>query len=419
MRTQTPISVGMLPLLIGIVTLFAGIPSGSSKFTIEPCSNASPCSSLVGYTLYTDLKVSEVATLFSADPISILLANAIDISVADVESHVLSEGIFLKVPVKCSCVDGIFKSAFVKYTTRPNDTPTYVADVIYSGLVSADQIKDGNPGAVGSDPSTLSTGTVLWIPLPCTCFNGTDNNLPAIYMSYVVQQADSLQMIAGNYFTTVNDLMTVNSLASNDISPGDILAIPLSACASNFPSYASDFALSVPNGSYAITAGRCVLCSCGPDSHNLRCMPAPLEVSCSSMQCRSSNLMLGNVTVQQTSGGCNVTSCNYGGFVNNTIVTVLSSSLQPRCSGAQQFPPLFALPSEAPKTMYSPAPAPLVAGGPITTSSPVPSSNSVVSFPPANSPPGISSSPCSLQNPLSRFPIAVVLVLFVKFVTFL
>lgn len=31
--------------------------------------------------------------------------------------------------------------------------------------------------------------------------------------------------------------------------------------------------------------------------------------------------MLGNVTVQQTSGGCNVTSCNYDGFVSGTTIT--------------------------------------------------------------------------------------------------
>ena len=50
-------------------------------------------------------------------------------------------------------------------------------------------------------------------------------------------------------------------------------------------------------------------------------MPAPFAVSCSSMQCRNSNLMLGNYTAQQSSAGCNVTSCSYGGFVNGTILT--------------------------------------------------------------------------------------------------
>lgn len=50
-------------------------------------------------------------------------------------------------------------------------------------------------------------------------------------------------------------------------------------------------------------------------------MPASLAVSCSSMQCKNSNLMVGNYTAQQSSAGCNVTSCNYGGFVNGSIVT--------------------------------------------------------------------------------------------------
>ncbi|RRT80730.1 hypothetical protein B296_00023182 [Ensete ventricosum] len=31
--------------------------------------------------------------------------------------------------------------------------------------------------------------------------------------------------------------------------------------------------------------------------------------------------MLGNYTSQQTAAGCSVTSCNYGGFVNGSIVT--------------------------------------------------------------------------------------------------
>lgn len=57
------------------------------------------------------------------------------------------------------------------------------------------------------------------------------------------------------------------------------------------------------------------------------CMPAPFAVSCSSMQCKNSNLMLGNVTAQQSSAGCNVTSCSYSGFVNGTISTTYVSFL--------------------------------------------------------------------------------------------
>nr|GMC55441.1 lysM domain-containing GPI-anchored protein 1-like [Ipomoea batatas] len=416
MLTQTPIAAGKC--LLWVLLLLAVIPFGVPKSTIEPCSNSDTCSSLVGYTLYTDLKVSEVASLFQTDPIALLTANAVDISYPDVENHILPARLFLKVPLTCSCVDGIFKSAFVHYKTRPSDTLSFIADTVYSGLVSADQIKEGNPNAVGSDPSVLNVGTNLWIPLPCTCFNGTDNNLPAIYMSYVVSPVDTLAGIAATYSTTLTDLMTVNDLGSPAIKEGDILAIPLSACASSFPKYASDFALSVPNGSYAITASHCVQCSCGPGSRNLYCMPASLAVSCSSMQCKNSNLMLGNVTVQQTSGGCNVTSCDYGGFVNNTIVTVLSSSLQPRCPGPQQFPPLTAPSSVGRDVLFSPAPAPFEAGGAPTSRGSIiafPPSNGGpggIALPPKNAPAGGSSSACTLLSPLSRF---LMLGLFLKY----
>ncbi|KAK4352723.1 hypothetical protein RND71_028241 [Anisodus tanguticus] len=390
----------------------------TSKSTIEPCSNSDTCSSLLGYSLYTDLKVSEVASLFQTDPISLLTTNAIDISYPDVENHILPAKLFLKVPVTCSCVDGIFKSAFVHYKTRPSDTLSLIADTIYGGLVSADQIKEGNSNAVGPDPSVLNVGTNLWIPLPCTCFNGTDNNLPAIYMSYVVRPVDTLAGIAARYSTTLTDLMNVNALGGPSIKEGDILSIPLSACASSFPRAASDYALSVANGSYAITADHCVQCSCGPGNRNLYCTPASLAVSCSSMQCKNSNLMLGNVTVQQTGGGCNVTSCNYDGLVNGTIISTLSTSLQPRCPGPQQFPPLVAPPtSVGSDSMFAPVPSPFESGGaPMDGphSSVVPASGSVIAFPPSGGPSGSTSSACSL-NPFVSFPIAVFLYLSMKY----
>lgn len=56
-------------------------------------------------------------------------------------------------------------------------------------------------------------------------------------------------------------------------------------------------------------------------------MPASLAVSCSSMQCKNSNLMLGNVTWKQSSAGCNVTSCSYGGYVNGSIMTTYATFL--------------------------------------------------------------------------------------------
>ncbi|KAH7679398.1 LysM domain-containing protein [Dioscorea alata] len=321
----------MARLGFALLLLFSSLPLlAVSKSTIEPCSGSDTCNALLGYTLYTDLKVSEVAALFQADPIAILTANSIDISIPDVENHILPSGLFLKIPTLCSCSDGIRKSISTRYKTRPADTLASIANSIYGGLVSADQIKDANSI---SDPVVIDVGQNLVIPLPCTCFNSTDNFLPAVYLSYVVQADDTVPAIAARYFTTVTDIMNVNAMGSPSVRAGDILAIPLPACASSFPRYASDNGLIVANGSYAISASHCVQCSCGPGNLNLYCTPASLAVSCSSMQCRNSNLMLGNVTSQQTSAGCNVTSCTYGGFVNGTILTVLSTALQPRCPG--------------------------------------------------------------------------------------
>ncbi|KAL3641761.1 LysM domain-containing GPI-anchored protein 1 [Castilleja foliolosa] len=347
-------------LLLVLLAVGACIPRAVTKSTIEPCSASDACSALIGYTLYTDLQVSEVASLFGVDPIALLLANAVDVSYPDVENHILPSQLFVRVPVRCTCTDGIRKYAAVTYTTRPADTLASISAVVYGGLVSEQQIQVANPDSGISDPSVIPVRTQLSIPLPCTCFNNSDNNLPAVYMSYVVRESvDTLSGIASRYFTTLTDLMSVNALATPEIKDGDILAIPLSgfgsnllndaiikrnelkvvqACASSFPSYAKDYGLVVPNGSYALTAGDCVQCSCGPGSRTLYCTPATLPVSCSSMQCKNSNLMVGNITAQQSAGGCSVTSCGYSGFVNGSISTTLLTSLQPRCPETTAIP---------------------------------------------------------------------------------
>lgn len=395
----------MINPIFSLFLILSILPSAAPKSTIEPCSNSDTCSAALGYTLYTDLKVSEVASLFQIDPISLLSFNSISLASPDSLSHILPSQLFLSIPIACSCVDGIRKSVSTRYKTRPADTLTHIAQSVYGGLVSSDQLKEANNVP---DPDVLDVGQTLTVPLPCTCFNGTDSGLPAVYLSYVVRAVDTLAGIARRYGATVANLMDVNALGGNDVSEGDILAVPLSACASSFPTYATDYGLSVPNGSYAITASHCVQCSCGPTSRNLYCMPASISVSCSSMQCKNSNLMLGNVTWQQSAAGCSVTSCTYGGYVNGSIVTTLATSLQPRCPGPQQFPVLVDPPTTLPhETFFSPAPAPAVPGGiPLTTPT-VPSSSFGIS--PTTAPGGSLSSSAPSLSHMPFFVIVLVL----------
>uniref|UniRef100_A0A0E0L964 LysM domain-containing protein n=1 Tax=Oryza punctata TaxID=4537 RepID=A0A0E0L964_ORYPU len=385
---------GAAALVVAI--LAAAARGGAGKTTIEPCAGADTCAALLGYTLYADMKVSEVAALFGADPRALLAANALDFASPGAANRILPAGLPLRVPTRCACSDGVRKSVAVRYSARPADTLASVADVVFAGLASADQIRTAN-GLSAEDPDApLDAGATLVIPLPCVCFNSTDNNLPAVYLSYVVRVGDTVQSVAASHATTVTDISNVNAMGSPIVAPGDILAIPLPACASTFPNSASDYGLLVANGTYALTAGNCVQCSCGPGDLKLYCTPASLTASCSSMQCPNSNLMLGNVTAQSTSGGCNVSSCSYAGLVNGTIATSLSSGLQPTCPGPHQFPPLTATPIAVNQGSYlapSPAPGAGEAGGDIPG---LPGSSNVS---PANGPSGSVSQAASVNRP--------------------
>ncbi|KAJ1701537.1 hypothetical protein LUZ63_001316 [Rhynchospora breviuscula] len=353
-----------LHLLLHLLLFSLFIPSSLSKSTIEPCgaspsSPTDPCPSLLSYTLYADLKVAELAALFQTDPFALLAANSFDPSLPNAPNRILPAGLPVRIPTTCSCSDGIRKSVSTRYVTRPSDTLSSIAETVYGGLTSADQIKDAN-----AISGALDVGQTLVIPLHCTCFNSTDNSLPAIYLSYVVKDGETLQSITAQYATTLTDIMNVNSMGSPLVSPGDIISVPLPACSSMFPRFASDYGLVVANGTYAITAGRCVQCSCGPGNLNLFCTPASFGASCSNMQCTGGTLMLGNYTAQATSAGCSVTSCNYGGFVNGTIITALSTSIQPQCPGQHLFPPLLSIPTSAMHQSYlPPSPAPLPQAG--------------------------------------------------------
>jgi LysM repeat protein len=115
----------------------------------------------------------------------------------------------------------------VRYAARPADTLATLADVVFAGLASADQIRGAN-GLADADPDApLDAGQRLVVPLPCVCFNSSDSNLPAVYLSYVVQVGDTVPAIAAGYATTVTDVMNVNAMGSPVAAPGDILAIPL------------------------------------------------------------------------------------------------------------------------------------------------------------------------------------------------
>lgn len=379
-------------LLLLLALLLAAVPSGLSKSTLESCASSTACPSLLSYTLYADLKLAELAALFAADPVAILAANAIDFAAPDPADRILPAGLPLRVPVPCACSDGIRKVTSARYVARPGDTLASVAATVYGGLTTPDWIRDSN--ALPGDAAALDAGTTLFVPLHCACFGGVDSGVPAVYLTYVVAKGDTVPDIARRFRTTGNDLMSVNDMATADVAAGDIIVVPLPACASSFPAFASDTGLAVANGTYAITANRCVQCSCGPGNLDLFCVPAPLaDSACSSMQCSNSSMMLGNFTLQMTSAGCSVTSCGYGGYVNGTILTMLTTSLKPQCPGPHQFPPLVPPPTSSFfETYLGPSPMPMPSEGGIGPQ--------VAGMAPTSSPPVSSCPPSPLGHRL-------------------
>ncbi|KAG5139938.1 hypothetical protein JHK84_033706 [Glycine max] len=157
-------------------------------------------------------------SLFQIDPITLLTANANNISYPDVEHHILPRSSSSKSPSPALASTTFANSSLL--TTRPAPpTPSFIADVAYAGLVSSNQLREANSIF---DPSVLDVGQNLVIPLPCTCFNSSDNSLPAIYLSYVVRLVDTLVAIAARYFT-----MNVNAMGSTAINDDDILTVPI------------------------------------------------------------------------------------------------------------------------------------------------------------------------------------------------
>lgn len=314
-------------LLIIITSIFTS--KTHAKSTIEPCNASDSCTSLLSYLLPYASKLSEIAYRFQVNISEILATNYISPISPSLGNQILGAKSLVKVPIPCPCVDGIRRSTSTTYTVRPADTVDSISDG-FGGLVSAEQIKSTN-GITAETP--LTSGQSLVIPLPCTCFNNSNNGVTSVYMSYVVQSGESLSSVGSEFGVTMAELVAVNGLSQPVVDAGDILAVPIPACSSANLNWYNE-SLIVPNGSYALTASNCIKCSCGPSDLNLQCAISGnigVSVSCSHLQCKGSKLFIGDVCVKQSATGCNITTCVYRGHNGGKIFSSLSNSSLVSC----------------------------------------------------------------------------------------
>lgn len=204
---------------------FIFTPLTQAKSVIEPCNTSDSCLSLLSYLLPFDSKLSEIAYRFQLNVSDLLAANSIDpANTPSLGNQILRANSLVKVPVLCPCVDGIRRSVSTAYTVRAADTVDSILEE-FGGLVSSEQVRSFN-GINATNP--LTSGESLVIPLPCTCFNNSNNGVAAVYLSYVVQKGESLGRISQVFGTTVADLGAVNGLLGQPgVEPGDILAVPI------------------------------------------------------------------------------------------------------------------------------------------------------------------------------------------------
>lgn len=105
------------------------------------------------------------------------------------------------------------------YTVVSGDSLSHIAEVVFSGLVTYQQIQVFNNV---KDASIIVPGQELKIPLPCSCDEVGGERV--VHYGYAVESGNTVQGIAQEFNTTEATLLSLNGLNS----PKDLLAdVPL------------------------------------------------------------------------------------------------------------------------------------------------------------------------------------------------
>ncbi|XP_024540884.1 lysM domain-containing GPI-anchored protein 2 [Selaginella moellendorffii] len=312
-----------------------------SKFYIESCSGEDKCKSLLGYRIVADTRISNVVAMFGVTTDEILGSNNYEVAIPEPDDVIIQAQELLRIPVSCACSNGIRRTDSIVYSVRQEgETLFSISNEVFGGMVTPLQIFQANSNDPGGDLSErglnssteVAIGKRLLIPFPCACNAGNFKGIPAMFVSYMVQRGESTFEIASLFDSSVSSVVELNGMQKgSSLAAGDVLEVPIPACESSFDSRAVDYGLMVPNGTYTITADRCVQCSC--NYPRLDCTPAPSSSGfpCPAPRCAGSNLKIGEFTTKASLQGCQVTSCSYNGFHDSVIFTGLENTNQSTC----------------------------------------------------------------------------------------
>ncbi|WOK94775.1 chitin elicitor-binding protein [Canna indica] len=334
MRRPDHLAPFLLVSLLATVHL-AG-PVGAAKFVCNAgdSGGTSKCQSLIGYTAGNATTLNGVMSLFGIHSLrSLLGANGLPLSTPP--SRPVPAGATVRVRLDCACSTGYGASSrHPVYRVRHGVTLDAIARDVFGGLVTDKEIAAASNI---SDPGSVQGGQDIYIPLPCSCDEvGSE---AVVHYAHVAAAGSSVSEIAAEFGTTEETLVKLNGISDpKSLEAGQVLDVPLRACSSSISNVSMDHGLHVPNGSYILTAGNCVICSCSSSSWQLDCYPTKgISTSvCPIATC--GDLSLGN---SSPSSACESTICAYAGYTdsNGSLNILTNLTTQSSCdnnAGEQQ-----------------------------------------------------------------------------------
>ncbi|KAG6555698.1 hypothetical protein Mapa_002935 [Marchantia paleacea] len=384
--------MGTRILLLGVCGLLVALASSSvanaqtinSTYYKEGCYWGT-CPARISYFAKSET-LEEIADLFGVEFDELMGANNLDITKADeLKSTKVANGTLVIVPQLCECLSSgsPFTGASVRrtnrtvYTVKEGDTLSKISDSIFGGLTTYPEIASVNQI---EDVNLIVIDQKLVIPFMCSCPNVTEPEPFQIGLTYQVQAGDDFSKIASKFGSSEKILETYNNITnSSSLLASQLIRVPLAACKANFSGGAQDGNLVVTDGAYNLTTTEdCVQCKCyieGDDTlPSMNCVPNPARDTskCPSLDC-SAGLSIGNFTTKTVATGCEVTTCEYKGFINaGKVEKPYTQSVEPTCPAYTAAPgpsELGTVPGSSSTTPSAPGAAPGTPGVPAPSDS--------------------------------------------------
>lgn len=298
-----------------LLLLLAAAPASAANFTCN--AMGATCQSAMGYSVPNATTYAGLAGRFNTTTTLAELLGANNLAPDTPGSAAIPANTTVRVPYRCRCGSNGkgHSDGGPVYVVQPQDWLYNIATFVYGAFVTYQEIA----GANGiPDPSRIDAGQKLTIPLPCSCDQvaGAD----VMHLAYSVAKGEEASAIAAKFGVDQQTMLTLNGVADpKDLKQGQILDVPLPVCNSSISSASADHNLLVPNGTYALTAGNCVQCSCSANNYQqLNCTPVQDNRRCPAVpQCN------GGPKLGQTNGtGCESTMCAYSGYTNTTSLSI-------------------------------------------------------------------------------------------------